>query len=123
MQQWWVTLGFALTVLGQATRTTAMAQAGSNFNHVVQAKKKEGHELVTHGVYAWLRHPSYFGFYWWGLGTQVVLGNGVCLVGYTIALWRFFRDRIEKEERFLVRFFGEEYLRYRERTVVGIPFL
>ena len=53
----------------------------------------------------------------------MVLGNGVCLVGYTIALWRFFRDRIEKEERFLVRFFGEEYLRYRERTVVGIPFL
>ena len=56
-------------------------------------------------------------------GLLVVLGNGVCLVGYTIALWRFFRDRIEKEERFLVRFFGEEYLRYRERTVVGIPFL
>ena len=119
----WLVLGFITLVVGQTTRTTAMAHAGSNFNHLVQSKKKEGHELVTDGVYAWLRHPSYFGFFWWGLGTQVVLGNGICLVAYTIALWRFFRNRIEKEEYFLVHFFRYEYLRYREKTRIGIPFL
>ena len=90
-------VGFAMLVIGQATRTMAMAHAGSNFNHLVQMKKKQGHELVTDGIYAWLRHPSYFGFWWWGLGTQVVLGNWVCLVGYAVVLWRFFRGRIERE--------------------------
>ncbi len=72
-----------------------MVHAGSNFNHLVQSKKRKGHVLVTGGVYRYLRHPSYFGFFWWGLGTQVVLGNAVCLVGYAVVLWRFFRRRIE----------------------------
>lgn len=88
-------IGFFLLVVGQVTRTMAMAQAGSNFNHLVQSKKKQGHVLVTNGIYAWLRHPSYFGFFWWGLGTQLVLGNMLCLVGYAVVLWRFFRKRIE----------------------------
>ena len=89
--------GLAMMVVGQATRSLAMRQAGANFNHTVQMRRKEGHELVTGGVYAWLRHPSYFGFWWWGLGTQVVLGNRVCLVGYAVVLWRFFSGRIERE--------------------------
>ena len=89
--------GFLLLVLGQTVRTTAMAHAGQNFNHIVQSRRKEGHVLVTEGVYAYLRHPSYFGFFWWGIGTQMVLGNAACLVGYAVVLWRFFRRRIERE--------------------------
>lgn len=92
-----LSLGFTLTFLGQVTRTVAMAHAGSNFNHLVQSTKKEGHVLVTDGIYAWLRHPSYFGFFWWGLGTQIVIGNWVCLIGYAVVLWRFFKKRIESE--------------------------
>ena len=88
-------LGFVMLVVGQVIRSTAMAQAGTNFNHTVQYQKKMGHVLVTSGLYAWLRHPSYFGFWWWALGTQIVLGNTVCLVGDAVILWRFFSKRIE----------------------------
>lgn len=88
-------LGLSFVVIGQVTRTAAMAQAGSNFNHLVQSRRKEGHVLVTDGIYGCLRHPSYFGFWWWGIGTQIVLGNAICLVGYMIVLWRFFKRRIE----------------------------
>ncbi|KAL9131385.1 MAG: hypothetical protein Q9217_000653 [Psora testacea] len=63
LQTPWLVLGFFLLVLGQAVRTMAMAHAGSNFNHLVQSRKKAGHVLVTDGVYARLRHPSYFGFF------------------------------------------------------------
>ena len=90
-------IGMATLIVGQVTRSVAMAQAGSNFNHTVQMQKKSGHELVTNGIYGWLRHPSYFGFWWWGLGTQMVLGNGICFMGYTIVLWKFFSDRIESK--------------------------
>lgn len=116
-------LGFVMVILGQATRTTAMVQAGTNFNHTVQTRKAEGHTLVTTGIYQLLRHPSYFGFFWWGLGTQVVCGNPVCFLGYAIVLWGFFQGRIAKEEEFLCEFFGEEYVEYRKRTRVGIPFV
>ena len=74
-----------------------MARAGRNFNHLVQSRKKRGHELVTGGVYAYLRHPSYCGFFWWGVGSQLVLGNWLCLVGYVVVLWRFFRRRVVGE--------------------------
>ncbi|KAL4986993.1 Isoprenylcysteine carboxyl methyltransferase family-domain-containing protein [Aspergillus falconensis] len=116
-----VVLGLFLMVLGQTVRTLAMAQAGSNFNHTVQVERKEGHTLVQHGVYSVLRHPSYFGFFWWGLGTQLVLGNVVCFVGYAVVLWKFFNSRIQREERFLIAFFGEEYVEYKKRSIVGIP--
>lgn len=90
-------VGFIMVIVGQACRSIAMAQAGPSFNHQVQMRRRADHVLVTKGIYAVLRHPSYFGFWWWGLGTQVVLGNGVCLVGYAVVLWRFFRGRIESE--------------------------
>ncbi|KAH7408518.1 prenyl cysteine carboxyl methyltransferase-like protein Ste14 [Phaeosphaeria sp. MPI-PUGE-AT-0046c] len=118
-----IALGLVLVVVGQTVRSTAMAQAGTNFNHTVQSKKSQGHELVTTGLYANFRHPSYFGFFWWGIGTQVVLGNTVCFLGYTAVLWYFFNRRISHEEKHLIDFFGEKYTAYRARTRVWIPFI
>jgi protein-S-isoprenylcysteine O-methyltransferase len=92
-----VPLGLVMMIIGQFTRSFAMVTAATNFNHTVQVRRREGHELVTNGIYAWLRHPSYFGFFWWGLGTQVVLGNRLCLAAYTLVLWRFFNSRIRSE--------------------------
>lgn len=89
--------GILCMVAGQIVRTLAMATAGSNFNHIVQVRRREGHVLVTGGIYSVLRHPSYFGFFWWGLGSQLVLQNVVCLVGYALVLWRFFSSRIYRE--------------------------
>ncbi|KAI9723370.1 MAG: hypothetical protein M1812_001254 [Candelaria pacifica] len=115
--------GLVMLIIGQATRSIAMAQAGTNFNHSIQMKKSKEHELVTSGIYAYLRHPSYFGFFWWGLGTQVVMGNVVGFIAYAGVLWMFFNRRIQKEEQLLVNFFGDEYVKYRQRTRVGIPFI
>ncbi|KAI9762984.1 MAG: hypothetical protein M4579_000047 [Chaenotheca gracillima] len=96
-------VGLSLMALGQVVRSTAMAQAGQSFNHVVQTKRSEEHILVTHGVYAYLRHPSYFGFYWWGLGTQLMMGNVVCSWIYAVALYYFFSRRIQSESSFYSR--------------------
>ncbi|MCJ1276550.1 hypothetical protein MMC21_004356 [Puttea exsequens] len=93
----WLALGFVMLAIGQSVRTAAMAKAGKSFSHQVQLKRKAGHELVTDGIYGYLRHPSYFGFFWWGLGTQVVLGNAICLLGYAFVLWKFFSRRIRGE--------------------------
>lgn len=96
---------------GQGIRTLAMAQAGTNFNHLVQSKKKQGHVLVTNGIYGWLRHPSYFGFFWWGLGTQLIMGNLVCLVGYAVVLWRFFSLRIKSKYLLMTHVLTSAYLK------------
>lgn len=116
-------LGLVLVVVGQVVRSAAMVQAGPSFNHIVQQTQKREHILVTTGIYGSLRHPSYFGFFWWGLGTQLVMGNVVCFVGYAAVLWRFFSTRIRHEEVFLVKFFGGEYVDYRNKVGTKIPFV
>ncbi|XP_035698031.1 protein-S-isoprenylcysteine O-methyltransferase-like isoform X1 [Branchiostoma floridae] len=115
--------GLFLVVGGEFLRKAAMLTAKSNFNHIVQSKKADSHMLVTHGVYQLCRHPAYVGWFYWSLGTQVLLCNPVCVVGYTWASWHFFRERVEDEEVTLLNFFGEQYLDYMQRVGTGLPFI
>jgi len=116
-------LGAVMVVTGESLRKIAMGTAGSNFTHLVQYRKRSKHELVTSGVYSWFRHPSYVGWFVWSVGTQVLLGNPVCLLGYTVASWAFFSDRIYDEEESLVAFFREEYVEYKRKVGTGLPFI
>ena len=116
-------VGVVLILLGQLARSLAMVHASSNFSHAVAYRKRPDHELVTSGVYSLSRHPSYFGFFCWAVGTQLLLGNPVGACGYAAVLWNFFANRIRGEEKYLVEFFGEEYIAYRKRVTTLIPFL
>jgi protein-S-isoprenylcysteine O-methyltransferase len=89
-----VLFGLTLVLMGQIVRSIAMAQAGVSFNHIPAKSKKNDHVLVTKGLYSYLRHPSYFGYFFFAVGTQVVVGNKICCVSYLIILWFFFKDRI-----------------------------
>ncbi|KAF8248254.1 ICMT-domain-containing protein [Wilcoxina mikolae CBS 423.85] len=113
--------GLILVVVGQLARTYAMKHAGSNFSHHVAQKLETEHTLVTSGIYSHLRHPAYFGYYWWAIGTQIMLGNPVCTVGFATFLWWFFNTRIRHEELHLMVFF-KGYSEYRTRSWVGILF-
>ncbi|KAL1891671.1 farnesyl cysteine-carboxyl methyltransferase [Ceratocystis pirilliformis] len=115
--------GVALTLLGQTVRSLAMIQCGRSFNHLIQQSRAAEHRLVTNGIYSILRHPSYFGFYWWAVGTQLAMGNVFCLAAYVLLLWKFFANRIPFEEHHLLQFFGEEYMNYRRRVHVWIPLI
>ncbi|KAF9226568.1 ICMT-domain-containing protein [Gyrodon lividus] len=116
-------IGILLVFAGQALRTTAMVHASTNFSHSVAFRKRESHQLVTEGVYAWFRHPSYAGFFYWALGTQMVLQNLISFVGFAIILLRFFYRRTRAEEKALVQFFGNDYEAYRRRVGTRIPFV
>lgn len=109
-----IALGLAMVVVGQVVRSIAMAQAGTNFNHQVQSRKKDDHELVTNGLYAYFRHPSYFGFFWWGIGTQIMLGNTISFLGYTAVLWYFFSQRIARRFPSLLSHMLLQYLTARQ---------
>jgi protein-S-isoprenylcysteine O-methyltransferase len=116
-------LGIALSLLGELFRKVAMLTAGSNFDHMIHYKKRTDHRLVTHGIYSWFRHPSYVGWLWWAVGTQLILLNPICLITYTIVTWHFFNQRILSEEISLLNFFGKEYMDYQRRVRTGIPFV
>ncbi|WXC62112.1 hypothetical protein SNK03_007974 [Fusarium graminearum] len=115
--------GLLMVTVGQYVRSVAMLQAGASFNHHVQTRKKDSHELVTTGIYSIFRHPSYFGFFYWGLGTQLVMGNVLCFFAYAFVLWKFFNIRIKHEEGKLIEFFKDDYVQYRKRVGTKIPFI
>ncbi|OBA23798.1 ICMT-domain-containing protein [Metschnikowia bicuspidata var. bicuspidata NRRL YB-4993] len=120
---WYLYAGLVLTALGQIGRSLAMYTAGVSFNHHIQQEHASKHTLVTRGIYKYSRHPSYFAYFWWFVGTQLILQNWVVALLGAIKLQLFFRIRIEYEEKFLVDFFGEQYVQYRACTPVGIPFI
>lgn len=117
-------LGVGLVFISQTIRSLAMMTCGESFNHLIQTSRKENHVLVTHGVYRFLRHPSYVGFYYWSIATQLVLNNFVSAVVFAVASCLFFRRRIPYEEESLLQLFPDgEYAAYSKRTMVGIPFI
>ncbi|KAH7914220.1 Isoprenylcysteine carboxyl methyltransferase family-domain-containing protein [Hygrophoropsis aurantiaca] len=112
-----------VVLVGQALRSIAMIHASSNFSHAVAFRKRDAHKLVTDGIYSLFRHPSYAGFFYWALGTQLVLQNTISLLGFAIVLWRFFYYRIRGEEKALISFFGKDYEEYRRTVSTKIPFI
>lgn len=118
-----VFFGCMTLMLAQALRSTAMAVAGQSFNHFIQRRKADTHILITHSVYRLFRHPSYVGFFYWSIGTQIVLGNIFNMLFYAVFSWSFFHRRIAYEEESLNGFFPDEYADYAHRTYSGIPFI
>ena len=82
---------------------------------------KEGHHLVTEGVFRWARHPMYATSLWASIGTLLATLNWVitwCVCGGMIMLL----SRIEIEERIMLSLFGERYLDYQRLvSALGPP--
>jgi protein-S-isoprenylcysteine O-methyltransferase len=116
-------VGALLIVVSQIIRSWAMITCGESFNHLIQTAKKENHVLITHGVYKYLRHPSYVGFYYWSIATQLVLNNWFSVVIFSAASLMFFRRRIPYEEESLLEHFPDDYEAYAKSAWVGIPFI
>lgn len=116
-------IGLLMVLIGEIIRKLAVVTAGRAFTHVIRIYYEDQHQLITHGVYRFMRHPGYCGFLIWAVGTQVMLCNPVSTVLFTLVLWRFFSRRIPYEEYFLRQFFGSEYEQYAQRVHSGLPFI
>ncbi|GJP41588.1 hypothetical protein CLOM_g1244 [Closterium sp. NIES-68] len=124
-QQFWPVgwAGLALVVAGEAVRKGAMVTAGTSFTHDIQREKRREHRLVTNGLYRWVRHPGYMGWFIWSIATQLLLVNPLCTLAFAVVSWRFFAVRIPYEEFYLHQFFGLDYARYAASVPSGIPFV
>lgn len=116
-------LGIAMCFIGEALRKTAIITAANNFSHTLEILKRKDHELVTTGVYSWFRHPAYVGWFYWSLGTQLILMNPLCAIAYPIVAYDFLSSRVVAEEESLLSFFGNAYCEYQARVGTGLPFI
>jgi protein-S-isoprenylcysteine O-methyltransferase Ste14 len=111
-------LGALLTVLGIALAIWARIYLGRNWSPAPRIK--EGHELVTTGPYAVLRHPIYTGVLFAIFGS--VLISPAWVLSFVIALV-IFLWRVKREETLMMSQFPTEYPAYKARTWALIPYV
>lgn len=89
----------------------------------VSLQLKEGHKLVTTGVYRHLRHPMYTAFWLMALAQALLLPNWIAGPAGMVGFGFLFFSRIGPEEGMMEQAFGEEYRIYRSRTSRIIPYV
>jgi protein-S-isoprenylcysteine O-methyltransferase Ste14 len=112
-------IGAALTAIGISLAIWARLYIGRNWSP--RPAKKEEHELVTGGPYAFVRHPIYTGIIVAALGTA--LTGTIFGAILFIAAAALFVSRVGKEERIMLELFPGAYPSYQSRTKRLIPFV
>lgn len=111
-------LGVTLFTVGAALRLWPVYVLGHRFSGLVAIQP--GHTLVTNGIYAIIRHPSYLGLLLNSLGWALAFRSWIGVIITAVTLVPLLA-RINAEERLLRSQFGEEYDAYRARTSRLIP--
>jgi len=111
-------IGAAITACGLLFSVWARRHLGKNWSQAVTLK--EGHELITTGPYAMVRHPIYSGLLLGFLGCAVARGEwrGLLAVALVfVALWY----KLKLEEKWMRVQFGEPYETYSRRVAALVP--
>jgi protein-S-isoprenylcysteine O-methyltransferase Ste14 len=111
-------LGVVLFAAGGVLRIWPVFVLGRRFSGLVAIQP--GHTLVTSGIYAVIRHPSYLGLLINALGWALAFRSGVGVL-LTVLLTLPLLARIRSEEALLRTEFGEEYDQYCTRTWRLVP--
>ena len=107
--------GILFSILGFVIWITGIIHLGTSFHALPRAKK-----LVTSGIYSKIRNPIYFGgalvslglvIYVWGIPILFLILLILFILGI---IMQYFR--IKAEEKVLTNKFGNEYLKYKEKT-------
>lgn len=113
-------VGLALLTLGGVLRVAPVFVLGRRFTGLVAIQ--EGHQLVTRGLYRYIRHPSYAGLLLYVAGHVLVFR---CWLGLLLVagLMAVLVARMNAEEALLAEEFGDEYAAYQRRTWRLLPWL
>lgn len=106
-------------VLGLWLLYRSHADLGTNWSLTLELR--EGHTLVTRGIYERVRHPMYLAFLVYALGQALALPNWIAGPAYLVAMATLFALRVGPEERMLREEFGPQYDAYVARSKRLIP--
>ncbi len=117
---WSFWIGAAITAGGLLFAVWARRHLGKNWSQAVTLK--EGHELITSGPYALVRHPIYTGLLLGFVGCAVARGEWRGLLAVALvfgALWH----KLKLEEKWMRAQFGQSYEAYSRRVTALVPYV
>ncbi len=119
----WVLLAVSLVMVGQGFYELRMKGKAGDLRHddSLLAFEKTS-ELVTSGIYRYIRHPLYGSllFFAWGAFLKDVTWYACGLVVVATA---FLVVTAKTDEAECIRYFGASYEEYMKRTKMFVPFL
>ncbi len=111
-------IGATIFIVGMIITVSAQMTLKRNYSGTLRIR--DGHTLITHGIYSHVRHPVYTGVI---LRTIAIPIYTTSLPGLLIALLGIplFNYRIGNEEKMLIQEFGDQYTEYIKTTPKLIP--
>jgi protein-S-isoprenylcysteine O-methyltransferase Ste14 len=112
--------GFIIGLIGLSFCLYAQLKMGSSWRVGIDEKVKTS--LVTTGLYAVIRNPTYLGLFLMNLGLWLIWPTwAIFLLNLFFII--FLEVQVRCEEDFLTSVHGEEYLAYKRHTKRYIPFI
>ncbi len=115
----WGAIGAGITLVGVGTAISARFTLGRNWGMPMTERVEP--ELVTSGVYAYIRHPIYTGFMFGMIGAAI--GESVVWLIPLVASAPYYFYSAKREEKLMLRLFPDEYPAYRARTRGFLPWI
>jgi protein-S-isoprenylcysteine O-methyltransferase Ste14 len=112
-------IGLVLMITGEGLRIAALRTLGRFFT--MRVAVLEGHKVVRGGLYRFVRHPAYTGWFLLSLGVGFFFGSivGICGTSLFVVVLGW---RVKVEEAALCESLGDEYRAYmRDVPVRFVP--
>ena len=119
LPDWATWVGAALAGLGTFVFWRSHADLGRNWSPALELR--EGHTLVTQGVYRLMRHPMYAAIWLQSLAQPLLVQNWIGGVLILAACTFLYVSRVPKEEKMMAEQFGEAWRAYAKRTARIAP--
>ena len=107
-------LGIAITLFGMAVVILIMGAFKRSSTAIEPWKPTSS--LITTGFYRWSRNPIYAGFCLFNIGIGIALNSLWIVISFVPGAILVYYIAIAKEEAYLEREFGEEYLAYKRKV-------
>jgi len=117
---WPFWLGAVITIAGLLFAVWARVHLGRNWSRSVTIK--QGHELITTGPSAVVRHPIYTGILTGFLGMAIAISQVRGFIVFVLIFLAFW-IKLRMEEQWMRSQFGETYATYAHRTAALVPYL
>lgn len=116
-----VLLGFILSIIGVVISISARKEISANWTGPYNYQIKKNHSLVTTGIYKYIRHPIYLGLGINFLGVEILVQSYLIFFAPLGTLLIFYWAK--REEALLTKHFKKDYLDYKRRTKMFLPFI